>query len=305
MLSLHSTEFLLGTAQWGWTVPASTAYALLDAWLKAGQRAVDIATNYPINKNSADFRAAESILLSYISAHGLENELTITMKVGSMDNLRTPDCNLSPSYLMMMAAENKRQFRGCLASLMLHWDNRNKIEEIRASFTALSEAANQLGFRPGLSGIAQTAVYAALLNGYAGPLDIQLKHNVLQSDLTHYSVLMDAAPQSRVFAYGINAGGIKLDEKYDTESTFLTRGGKPDLHLSRLDWIRAHIPAWNAAFVRPPIKSMNHLGLIFAGINPRINGMVLGFRDVDQLHESLDFWRNLETFDYSEVWKML
>ena len=65
------------------------------------------------------------------------------------------------------------------------------------------------------------------------------------------------------------------------------------------------LPQWNTAFVRPPVKTMNHLGLIFAGLHPHINGIVVGFSSEAQLRETLDFWRNLETFDYSDVFSAL
>ncbi|MEO6759415.1 MAG: aldo/keto reductase, partial [Saprospiraceae bacterium] len=84
---------LLGTAQWGWTVSRTEAFQLLDAWLKAGHRGIDCATNYPINRQLRDFRAAEKILAEYFVAHGLQ-DLQVTMKIGSLDNLRSPEPNL-------------------------------------------------------------------------------------------------------------------------------------------------------------------------------------------------------------------
>jgi hypothetical protein len=46
---------------------------------------------------------------------------------------------------------------------------------------------------------------------------------------------------------------------------------------------------------------MNHIGLIYAGLHPQITGPVWGFSSVAQLRKTLDYWRNLETFDYSDV----
>jgi hypothetical protein len=57
--------------------------------------------------------------------------------------------------------------------------------------------------------------------------------------------------------------------------------------------------------VRPPVKTMNHIGLIHAGLHPGIHGIVLGVSSDAQLRETLDFWRNLETFDYTDVWQAL
>ncbi|MBK6931454.1 MAG: aldo/keto reductase [Saprospirales bacterium] len=83
---VNRKDLLLGTAQWGWTVSSDSAFQLLDAWIGSGRRAIDTATNYPINKIAGDFRAAERLLETYIRTHGLTN-LQITMKIGSLDNM--------------------------------------------------------------------------------------------------------------------------------------------------------------------------------------------------------------------------
>ncbi|MFM7399869.1 MAG: aldo/keto reductase, partial [Bacteroidota bacterium] len=64
-------ELVLGTAQWGWTIGREKAFEILEHWLNTGFRAVDCATNYPINREPACFRAAEGILSEFIQAHGL------------------------------------------------------------------------------------------------------------------------------------------------------------------------------------------------------------------------------------------
>jgi aryl-alcohol dehydrogenase-like predicted oxidoreductase len=299
---MSKKQLLLGTAQWGWTVSRNEAFRLLDAWLAAGHRSIDAATNYPINKNPADFRAAEYILLEYIQAHGLR-ELEVTMKIGSMDNMRTPDINLAPSFVLMMAAEYRRLFGENLRVLMLHWDNRDTESEIHATLEALATVHQEMGLRPGISGIKFPETYARANRELDLPFDIQLKHNVLHSDVPHYSVL--SPNKHRRFAYGINAGGLKLDGPYPTDSTFLSRGGNPEKAAALLDKIRTVVPNWNLAFVRPPVRTMNHIGLIYAGLHPQLDGLVLGFSTANQLAETLDFWRNLETFDYSDIFASL
>ena len=103
-------------------------------------------------------------------------------------------------------------------------------------------------------------------------------------------------------AYGINAGGLKLDADYRPDSTYLARGGDPEKAAVVLEKIRALLPTWNTAHVRPPVKTMNHIGLIHAGLHPGIGGIVLGLSSEAQLRETLDFWRNVEMFDYADVW---
>lgn len=291
-------KLLLGTAQWGWTVSRDEAFRLLNAWLAAGHRAVDAATNYPINKNPADFRAAEKILLEYIRAHGL-HDLNITMKIGSLDNMRSPETNLAPSFVRMIAEEYARLFGKNLRVLMLHWDNRDEIGAIRSTLEALANVQTELGLQPGISGVKYPEAYIKANKDLNLHFDIQLKHNVLHSDLPRYAGFSEAT--NRRFAYGINAGGLKLEGPYPSGSTFLARGGDPEKAANLLEKIRAELPRWHTAFVRPPVRTMNHIGLIYAGLHPQIHGLVFGFSSLAQLRETLDFWRNLDTFDYNDV----
>jgi hypothetical protein len=203
----------------------------------------------------------------------------------------------------MMAAEYRRLFGENLRVLMLHWDNRDTESEIHATLEALATVHQEMGLRPGISGIKFPETYARANRELDLPFDIQLKHNVLHSDVPHYSVL--SPNKHRRFAYGINAGGLKLDGPYPTDSTFLSRGGNPEKAAALLDKIRTVVPNWNLAFVRPPVRTMNHIGLIYAGLHPQLDGLVLGFSTANQLAETLDFWRNLETFDYSDIFASL
>lgn len=300
MAAILQKELLLGTAQWGWTVSRTEAFRLLDTWLAAGRTHIDAATNYPINKQPADFRASEQILQEYIRAHGLR-DLQVTVKIGSLNNLRTPDINLEASFIRMITEEYQRLLGENLATVMLHWDNRSDTHAIRASLEALAGVQKQWDIRLGLSGLLHPEIHAALATEQGLAYDIQLKHNVLQSDLGRYAPFYTRSDQHRFFAYGINAGGAKLAGPYPAGSTYLARGGDPDKNAADLARISKQMPDWNTAFVRPPVQTMNHVGLIYAGLQPRLDGLVLGFSSLAQLQESLDYWRNLEVFDYSDV----
>ncbi|GAB4490182.1 MAG: hypothetical protein OHK0019_08720 [Saprospiraceae bacterium] len=301
-------SLILGSAQWGWNVSRTEAFRLLDAWLDTGRRDVDCATNYPINRNPADFRAAEKILLEYVQAHGLR-DLRITMKIGSLDNMRSPEVNLSPSFVLMIGEEYYRLFDENLDCLMFHWDNRDDVAEIGASLESLVRLQKEASIRPGLSGIKFPEAYSKANEEFNLAFDIQLKHNVFQSDFERYEPLrktqLSESSTHRFFAYGINGGGVKLDEHYEPDSVFLARGGQPEKVAATLEKIRNLLPDWNTAFVRPPVKTMNHIGLIYAGLQPDLSGILLGVSSVSQLKETLDFWRNLETFDYGDVMQAL
>jgi aryl-alcohol dehydrogenase-like predicted oxidoreductase len=306
-MNIQTKSLILGTAQWGWTVSKNEAFQLLDAWIVAGFRQVDCATNYPLNLNPADFRAAEQILQEYTLAHGL-HDLQITIKIGSLDNLRSPDVNLSPSFVQMMTEEYRRLFGSNLACTMFHWDNRDNVAEIFGSLEALKRLQLEHGIRPGLSGIAHPKAYSEANADLGLSFEIQLKHNILQSAFERYAPITDCkspVTNHQRYAYGINAGGVKLGTPYPTDSTFLARGGQPEKIAPLLEKISASLPVWNTAFVRPPIKTMNHIGLVFAGLHPELNGILVGVSSVAQLRETLDFWRNFEVFDYSDVFLAL
>jgi len=295
-------QLLLGTAQWGWTVSREEAFRLLDAWLAAGQRAIDGATNYPINKNPADFRAAERLLQEYLHAHGV-SDAQITMKIGALDNLRSPDVNLSPSFVRMMTAEYRRLFGANLRVVMLHWDNRDDSAAIAETLHALVEVCQEEGLRPGLSGIRYPEVYAPLVAEAGASFDIQLKHNLLHADLPRYAAFERQA--HRWFAYGINAGGLKLDGHYADSSALRARGGDPSAAESLLAQIRSALPNWNTAAVRPPITAFYQIGMLYAALHPHLDGIVLGCSSTTQLYQTLNFWRDLETFDYADVFNAL
>jgi aryl-alcohol dehydrogenase-like predicted oxidoreductase len=295
-------NFLLGTAQWGWTIDAPAAFSILEAWVQAGETRVDGATNYPINQNPAQFRGAERILKDFVRAHGVHN-LRINMKVGSLNNMRTADNNLSPSFLLMMAEEYLLQFGNQLDTLMLHWDHRDRPEDIRESLLALVDIEDQFGIHPGLSGIRFPEAYAEAMDGLQRSFEIQCKHNVFQSDLTRYAPLHGQGHRFQV--YGINAGGIRLHADYPEGSTFLARGGKEDAVSEQLANLRQRVPEWNLAFVRPPIRQMNQIGLIYSALNPDIDSIVLGVSSRDQLKQTTEFLRDLDMFDYQDVYEAL
>lgn len=297
-------KLMLGTAQWGWNMDKQSAFSMLDAWLKAGLSEVDAATNYPINRQAADFRASEKILTEYIAAHGLSGELSVTMKVGSMNNMRSPEINLSSSFLRMISGEYQRLLGENLGGIMIHWDNRDDVDEIRATVAFLSELSLE-GIRPGLSGIKYPAHYVKANEVVNIPFDIEVKHNILASDLQRYQAFMSDDQLHRIWAYGINAGGIKLKGNYSSDSTFTIRGGDSALYNDKCAQIERMLPEWNLAFVRPPILTMHHIGLLLANSNPKIHGVVLGTKNAAQLTETLDFLRNLEVFDYEDIVKSL
>lgn len=293
----NTPTLLLGTAQFGWTTERKTAFELLDAFYKSGFRQVDSATNYPINKNAKDFRAAELLLQEWLRAHGV-SDMRVMMKIGSLNNLRTPDCNLSPSFLLMSLENYRNQFRENLDTIMIHWDNRDDISQISETLNALNTIKNE-GFSLGLSGIKHPELYAEANKKYDFDFYIQIKNNVLQSDFERYKSFFT---NKKYIAYGINAGGIKLNtEEYNTESTLAVRGGDVSNQHEIFKQLELTIVAANENKNRPSIDSFFQLGMIYSFYNPNIYALLIGNSSVAQWQSTFAFYENLKNFDYSDV----
>lgn len=286
---------------WGWTIPEHRCFELLDAFYVAGFRQIDTATNYPINKRPKDFRRAETILKNWTDAHGV-NDLDIIVKAGSINNLRSPEHNLSKSFLLMNLDDYRAKFRSNLHMLMVHWDNRDDANTIRQSLEALDEA-RKLGLKIGLSGIRHPDIYADLNRQFQFDFYIQFKHNLLQSDYERYHPFHG---NRRFIAYGINAGGIKLNtDAYHADSSLSARGGDITREPPAAAPLRAIIAEANETTDRPAIESMNHCGMIFAYHSPDVAGILVGPSKVSQLEDTLNFYRHLHQFDFQNVYQKM
>jgi aryl-alcohol dehydrogenase-like predicted oxidoreductase len=296
---MMAQQLLLGTAQWGWTIAAAQAYDLLDAFYQSGFRQIDSATNYPINKNERDFRQAEKIIASWTQAHGVQ-DLELMMKVGSVNNNRTSECNLNPSFLLMALENYQRLFGTNLKTIMLHWDNREDKKEIFSTINTLRTIHNQ-GFNVGLSGIKYPELYAALLQDIVLDFDIQIKYNILQSDYERYA---DFHGTKRFIAYGTNAGGVKLDAStYQKESVLAVRGGNLTNEHLRLKQMPTILAKANENKDRPSITSFFQIGLLYALANKDIKSVIIAPSSVAQWYSTLGFFKNIQHFDYEDIVK--
>jgi len=289
---------LLGTAMWGWTIPEKRCWALLDAFYASGFRQLDTATNYPINKRPEDFRRAETIVKQWIDAHGIK-DLDIIVKLGSINNLRSPEHNLSKSFILMNLDDYQAKFGSNFDMVMVHWDNRDAATDIEQTLEALNEA-RKTGLKIGLSGIRYPEVYAELNHQFHFLFYIQIKHNLLKSDYERYRAFHGS---NRFIAYGINAGGIKLDTNaYNADSSLGARGGDTTKTHPIVASLQEIIGDVNAKNDRPNITSMNHCGMIFAYHSPDLGGILIGPSRLEQLEDTIDFYQKLHQFDYKDVY---
>ncbi len=294
-------DLILGTGMWGQTVSKKEAFSLLDTFYAAGFRDVDTATNYPINKNPDDFRKAENFLKEWINAHTV-SDLRIICKFGSVNNLFTPEHNLSKSFVLMNAQEYQNKFGNNAATLMIHWDNRADKKEIKETYEALKIAENS-GWKIGLSGIKFPEVHAELNQEYNFDFSIEIKHNPFESSYGHYSPFH--ADKRRFIAYGTTGGGIKLDEKYSASSSLVLRNKLENIKKENIGKVKLILEKVNKNQERPKIEQMFELGLINAAYHSEMQGIILGCSRLEQLERSIDFYRNLYQFDYLDVYEGL
>ncbi|MEZ4993137.1 MAG: aldo/keto reductase [Saprospiraceae bacterium] len=291
---------ILGTAMWAWTIDNVQCFQLLDEFYAAGFRQVDTATNYPINKDPDNFRAAEDILLEWIKAHEV-TDLEIIQKVGSINNLHTPEHNLSKSFLLLNLDDYRHRYGSNLHTFMIHWDNRQDKDAIGSSFEAL-QTATEYGLHPGLSGIKYPELYAEINREFQLDFRIEIKHNFQQSDYPRYKVFHQ---QAEFLAYGLNAGGMKLNPKqYTQRSGLMARGGPPTTD-SFPKHLLDKLPALNEAALPIPLTSFNQIGMINAYYHPGISHLIIGPSSVFQLKDTLEFYRHLQTNAYQEIYQAL
>jgi aryl-alcohol dehydrogenase-like predicted oxidoreductase len=284
--TIPPVQLLLGTAMWGWTVSRPTCFDLLDTFYAAGFRQVDAAVNYPINKNPDDFRAAEHILLEWINTHGIR-DLKITMKLGSLNNLRSPEHNLSKSFLLLNLDDYRYRLGSNWDTLMVHWDNSDAPDAIAETLEALAISRNA-GLRIGLSGIRHPDLYARLNAQVEFNFDfhIQIKHNFLQSDYARYS---DFHGSRRFSAYGIHAGGIKPDASaYRPDSSLAARGGN-------VQALTPEVEQWRQLIEKQPRPlGFHEAAMMFAAGHPDIESIVVGPSSQAQLLDTINVWKNLD-----------
>ena len=297
----HSIDLLLGTALWAWTISKTQAFALLDAFYQAGHRWVDAATNYPINKQPKDFRAAEGILLEWIRAHQV-SDLKVLMKIGSINNLYTPENNLTPSFIHIVYQEYLHLFGEQLAEIMIHWDNRSEKSAIRETLLALS-AIRQEGRKIGLSGIKHPAIYHQLNASFQFDWDIQLKHNLIYSDYQKYAPFHG---DSRFLAYGINAGGLKFPTStYRKDSSARVRQVPTDKYEPLLRKVQQILTTYNAQSGLPPLTRFNECSMVYTYFSPAIGGILIGPSTIEQLQSTLAFFQQLQTGAHQDLYHQL
>lgn len=292
---MNPPDLVLGTAMWGWTMDKPTCFKVLDYFYAKGYRKVDGATNYPINKIPADFRLSERILEEWIQANQV-NDLEITMKIGSINNMRSPEHNLASSFLLLNLDDYQFIFGSNLQTLMIHWDNRSDESEVEKTFNTFKTIESR-GLKLGLSGIKHPEIYARLNQSYGFDFTIQCKHNLLKSDYPRYQAFHG---KKRFMVYGINAGGLKLNSNaYHASSSLKVRGGnieEPPKVIAALKALLDHLALGNQ------VTSFNECAMVFAHYSPDIHSILIGPSKVEQLKQTIHIQQRLLQQDYEKLY---
>ncbi len=285
----------LGTAMWGWSVSEATAFELLDYFYANGGRYVDSALNYPINSQPEDHGAAPLIIERWLKKNNI-HDLKLILKVGSLNNDNSPNNDLTPESLKKEVDQLIERFDNNLYSLMIHWDNRDTLEDIVNTLNFLQDTCEKINCRLGLSGIHHVDLYQqALLKAPIKKLDIQAKSNFLYQGETHYLPILETLNNHDVhlWAYGISGSGLKLDASEYKKDSYVSLVRSADYHTQMLSSEKIE---QMKGFINetPYVDNIYHISILIAENNSTLYGYIISPSKVTQLSDSLNFRNNIE-----------
>jgi aryl-alcohol dehydrogenase-like predicted oxidoreductase len=285
--SVENKKLVLGTSMWGWTTPKTCCFKMLDSFYAAGYRSIDIAPNYPINKDPKCFRLSESILIEWINTHKI-TDLNIIAKIGSVDNSGSPNVNLTPSFMWINYDYYSGTFGKNLDTLMIHWDNRESPELIEPTISVLQDWT-QSNIPIGLSGINKPEMYADFIKNHPSKIVVELKHNYFTSQFDQYKPYKN---KLCFLTYGANAGGVNLDNIYKHDNSITKRGVDPILFNKKLSTIKETLKTThpNTTLTDHHLRSFL---LQYVLTTPWVSGVILGPSSNLQLENSLTIFKEL------------
>lgn len=274
---------LLGSALWGWGIDKKTVFKIIDQFISHGYRAIDIATNYPISNNSYEYGQSINWLKEWMS-YNMDINLEITCKIGSLENIKTANNSLGKSFLSTTKEILIQEFGSSLKCLMIHWDNRDNLNEIKKTIDFFSEIYKE-GINIGLSGIKNPEIYANASKDLKEKWIIQVKENILnnKSRLKYEKFF----PNSHYQAYGINLGGIKFNKDESRISSVKRNIYFPNEEIEKL----------NKLYLESKPESNNSsiydFLLTYIYRNEKISSIIIGPSNIGQLNSALETLREL------------
>lgn len=290
-------KIILGTALWGWRVTRVEAFKLIESLSKNGEVIIDTATNYPINKCKNDFGLAVRWLTEWTQVHR-NDKLSIIVKLGSKNNLGGPEVDLSPKNIIETTKRLRDAFGCSLSCISVHWDNRSDTAQDCITISQTVDAMREIqetGLSIGLSGIKDPGSYFRSDPSLSRKWVIQVKENFLtDASRKRYQPVF---PGAKYFAYGINMGGVKIDNK-KTVNSKNPRGIIIDEFF--IEKIRKLHKA--AKSIEPFPITLNQLSLAFTHCNDSLAGVIIGPTTIKQLEETVDFWNHLQKLNNHLSW---
>lgn len=284
-MTINKTDkkLFFGTAMWGWGIDKQAAFNMLNAFIENGGVYVDTATNYPIDKAPQHFGLAIDWLSEWVSIYG-EQHLKILVKIGSIDNSGNDRTNLSASNIEKTRNYLDKKLDSSLSCISVHWDNRDDFDSIGETVNALN-SINKSGLDIGISGIMRPDLYYKSAPELDGKWIIQAKNNLVTTGPV--DSYLEYFTKSKCLAYGINMGGLKRD--FDPSSSMTLRGIKSD------DKILNNVEEFLLSnySLKPKPTSLNELSLALSYLNPKLDGVIIGPRNIDQLLNSIVYWNLL------------
>ena len=273
-------KIALGTALWGWKIERKSCLQLLDFFYETHGRYIDTASNYPINGVLSQRYLAEDILSEWIRVNNCP-DLKVIYKIGSIENQNISNNNLSSGYLdeEINRFLEKSQLKTIIP--MIHWDDSANKEDIQNVVQFLvDQPFDSIGF----SGIKNISLYRNVIstNNFKLPVYFEAKSNVIDSNVTDYFGFNN----SRIFAYGIGATGLKLINSYSNDSSFRIVKGQ-DKHEKYLTKdVRTRISRIQAQ--NKNLMDVYDIGIALAENNERLYGYIIAPRTLGQLKKTLD-----------------
>lgn len=274
---MNFPQFILGSAMWGWGISSKQTYDLLDSFAEAlaGDYLIDGAWNYPIDKCPDHLGMGIKLLSQWLVSNKC-GRAKCFIKLGAVTNSGTPDNDLSFNNLKRQLSEIQSLLGPNLWGVGVHWDNRSDQGEIEETIHFLQECKKQ-GLQIGLSGISVPEKYSLLSNN---DLIIQVKENLTTCIArNNYEKFF---PTARYWAYGINMGGISKQPTSITATATLRNISVTFEQIEKYD---------NYQKVFSSILSSDlsyfQTSLIYALMNKRLSGIIVGPKNKKQLEEIL------------------
>jgi len=287
-------RLILGTALWGWGVSKKEAFLILDNFVENGGLYIDCATNYPINKNIKDYGLALLWIEEWIKINN--KKLFIIVKVGSIDNLGTPNFDLSSNNILTVSKRLIDIFGDSLGCISVHWDNRIENKDfklVQETVIALKEIKEKNNLSIGLSGIKNPRFYYEAMPDLVDDWIIQCKENFLtQEARLNYQ---EYFPLAKYYAYGINMGGIKFSDEKSVSARI-----REINYSSKLKEVISTSLQDNQ-IIDNGLSTVNDLNMAFIFLNTIYNGIIIGPRTVEQLISTFKTWDVLSNLDSNKL----